>query len=101
MDGLHISVMSIINTKAIQSTADQAMMTPPPSNDNDNNNDNAGAVIIFDWDDTILPSSYVDRSQCDNLSELPSHTRALFREIEICTEKCLSAAACHGEVSTS
>ncbi|KAL3799881.1 hypothetical protein ACHAW5_004393 [Stephanodiscus triporus] len=65
-------------------------MTPPPSNDS--------AVIIFDWDDTILPSSFVDRSQSDNLSELPPHTRALFREIEICTEKCLAAAASHGEV---
>ncbi|KAL3826536.1 hypothetical protein ACHAXA_003600 [Cyclostephanos tholiformis] len=70
------------------------MLTPPPSS----NNDNSEAVIIFDWDDTILPSSFVDRSQCDNLGELSSHTRALFREIEICTEKCLAAAACHGEV---
>lgn len=79
-----------INTKTI-AHADQTMMTPPPSNDS--------AVIIFDWDDTILPSSFVDRSQSDNLSELPPHTRALFREIEICTEKCLAAAASHGEVS--
>jgi hypothetical protein len=83
-------------------------MTPPPSNDyvNNNNNSNnsdvnAGAVIIFDWDDTILPSSYVDRSQCDNVGELPKHARSLFREIEICTERCLAAAACHGEVSMS
>ncbi len=67
------------------------IMSPPPSNES--------SVIIFDWDDTILPSSFVDRSQSDNLSELPPPTRALFREIEVCTEKCLAAAAIYGEVS--
>ena len=82
-----------INTETIATSADQTMMMspPPPSNES--------SVIIFDWDDTILPSSFVDRSQSDNLSELPPHTRALFREIEVCTEKCLAAAASYGEVS--
>ena len=55
-------------------------------------------MIIFDWDDTILPSSFVDKAQADNLSELPQHYHRLFREIEKCTEKCLAAAAKHGEV---
>ena len=81
-----------INSETIASSADQTMMmSPPPSNES--------SVIIFDWDDTILPSSFVDRSQSDNLSELPPQTRALFREIEVCTEKCLEAAASYGEVS--
>ncbi|KAL7541064.1 hypothetical protein ACHAWF_006848 [Thalassiosira exigua] len=56
------------------------------------------AMIIFDWDDTILPSSFVDKAQADNLSELPQKYHKLFREIEKCTEKCLAAAAKHGEV---
>lgn len=56
------------------------------------------AMLIFDWDDTILPSSFVDKSQADNLNELPQQYRGIFREIEICTEKCLAAAAKHGEV---
>jgi len=65
-------------------------MSTPPSNNN--------AMIIFDWDDTILPSSFVDRAQADNINELPQQYHCLFREIEICTEKCLAAAAKHGEV---
>jgi len=55
-------------------------------------------MIIFDWDDTILPSSFVDKVQADNLSELPQHYHAIFHEIETCSEKCLAAAAKHGEV---
>ena len=56
------------------------------------------AMLIFDWDDTILPSSFVDKAQADNLKELPAQYHSLFREIEVCTEKCLAAAAKHGEV---
>lgn len=55
-------------------------------------------MIIFDWDDTILPSSFVDKLQADNWSELPQQYHNLFREIEICSEKCLAEAAKHGEV---
>ena len=60
---------------------------------------NDSAMIIFDWDDTILPSSFVDKAQADNLNELPQQYHGIFREIEICAEKCLAAAAKHGEVS--
>lgn len=59
---------------------------------------NSNAMIIFDWDDTILPSSFVDKAQADNLNELPQQYHGLFREIETCTEKCLAEAAKHGEV---
>ncbi len=67
-----------------------------PSNNSHSNSDSA--IIIFDWDDTILPSSFVDRAKAENLSELPQQHHNLFREIEQCTEKCLAAAAKHGEV---
>ena len=65
------------------------------------NSNSDRAIIIFDWDDTILPSSFVDRANAENLSELPQQFHNLFREIEQCTEKCLAAAAKHGEVSLS
>lgn len=65
-------------------------MSPPTSNNS--------AMIIFDWDDTILPSSFVDKSSSDNLSELSEQYQSIFREIEICTEKCFEAASKYGEV---
>jgi hypothetical protein len=34
-------------------------------------NRNPHKVIIVDWDDTILPSTFVDRNQIDNSKELP------------------------------
>jgi hypothetical protein len=30
-------------------------------------------VIIVDWDDTILPSTFVDRWQIEDSKELPLH----------------------------
>ena len=33
----------------------------------------ANKVIIVDWDDTILPSTFVDRWQIDSSKELPLH----------------------------
>lgn len=29
-------------------------------------------VIIFDWDDTICPSSFFDRQQIENMDDLPA-----------------------------
>mmetsp|Transcript_15943 Transcript_15943/g.34655 ORF Transcript_15943/g.34655 Transcript_15943/m.34655 type:complete len:335 (+) Transcript_15943:61-1065(+) len=55
-------------------------------------------VIIFDWDDTICPSSFVDQWKIDTFSDLPLHYQNLFNEIGRCAEKCLAAAAKHGEV---
>lgn len=65
-------------------------MSPPPSK--------GSKVIIFDWDDTICPSSFVDQFKVDNFSELPLHYQNLFNEIGRCAERCLAAAAKHGEV---
>lgn len=56
-------------------------------------------MIIFDWDDTILPSSYVDREEVDNIRDMPQEQQNLFREIETCADKCLETAAKYGEVS--
>lgn len=33
--------------------------------------DLASKVLVFDWDDTICPSSFVDGYQIDHISELP------------------------------
>lgn len=33
--------------------------------------DETQKVIIFDWDDTICPSSFYDRKQMENMDELP------------------------------
>jgi len=30
-------------------------------------------VIIFDWDDTICPSTFVDRGKVDKYQDLPLH----------------------------
>ena len=32
-------------------------------------------MIVFDWDDTICPSTFVDRSQIEHHSEMPKHVR--------------------------
>lgn len=55
-------------------------------------------VIIFDWDDTICPSSFVDQCKVDTFTELPIHYQNIFLEIGKCAEKCLEAAAKYGEV---
>ena len=68
-------------------------MSPPTSSNAD-----GSSMIIFDWDDTILPSSFVDRAPGDNLNDLPEQYKSIFREIELCTEKCFEAASKHGEV---
>lgn len=35
------------------------------------------AVLIFDWDDTICPSSFVDKSKVETFDDLPNHVRVL------------------------
>ena len=61
----------------------------------------ASKLLVFDWDDTILPFSFVNKLQAKNRNALPRQYRRLFREVEKCAEACLSAAAQHGEVSSS
>ena len=56
-------------------------------------------VIIFDWDDTICPSFFVDqfkRGRC--YRDLPLHYQNIFKEISRCAEKCLNVACKYGRV---
>jgi hypothetical protein len=39
-------------------------------------------VIIVDWDDTILPSTFVDRWQIDTFNDLPLHVSLLLSSIQ-------------------
>lgn len=55
-------------------------------------------VIIFDWDDTLCPSSFVDQWKFESYTDLPQHYKNLFVEIGCCVEKCLDAASEFGQV---
>lgn len=55
-------------------------------------------VIIFDWDDTICPSSFVDQFGINTYKDLPLHTQNLLHDICICAKRCLEAAAKYGQV---
>lgn len=39
-------------------------------------------VIVFDWDDTICPSSYVDKIRADRYKDLSVHVREYGRVID-------------------
>lgn len=36
-------------------------------------NKGSNAVLIFDWDDTICPSSFIDKFKVDSFRELPDY----------------------------
>jgi len=55
-------------------------------------------VIIFDWDDTICPSSFIDQWEIGSFSDLPLHFQNLMNEVGKAAKKCLAAAAKYGEV---
>lgn len=55
-------------------------------------------VIIFDWDDTICPSTFVDQHRIQSIHDLPLHYQNFFNEIGKVAEKCLEEAAKFGEV---
>jgi len=59
---------------------------------------NQNKVIIFDWDDTICPSSFVDQIKAESLHDLPLHYQNVFKEIGIVAEKCINEAAKFGQV---
>jgi len=42
-------------------------------------NSDRRAVLIFDWDDTICPSSFVDKSQIETFDDLPLHVSFMTR----------------------
>lgn len=55
-------------------------------------------VIIFDWDDTICPSTFVDQCKVQSFNDFPLHFQNLMDDVGRTAEKCLAAAAKYGEV---
>lgn len=58
-------------------------------------------VIIFDWDDTLMSSSWIDREKLlhtDSFAALPADLQARFAALEEQVGRCLSAAAALGNV---
>jgi len=58
-------------------------------------------VIIFDWDDTLMSSSWIDRAkllQTDSFSALPVHLQQQFSTLEEHVGQCLSRASTLGSV---
>jgi hypothetical protein len=58
-------------------------------------------VIIFDWDDTLMASSFADRAkllQTESFGSLPPALQAQFAQLEELVAKCLCAAAELGSV---
>ena len=49
-----------------------------------NNHHNPRKVIIVDWDDTILPSTFVDRWQIENSKDLPLHVSLDLNHVFFC-----------------
>lgn len=57
--------------------------------------------VILDWDDTIFPSSFVDRKKlihCRGLDELPSELQRGFAELEKAAAGLITAATKYGTV---
>ena len=42
-----------------------------------NQNEEKPKAIIFDWDDTILPSTFVDQHKVEKFTDFPLEVRAL------------------------
>mmetsp|Transcript_102593 Transcript_102593/g.208954 ORF Transcript_102593/g.208954 Transcript_102593/m.208954 type:complete len:299 (+) Transcript_102593:42-938(+) len=57
-----------------------------------------GKVVIVDYDDTILPSTFVDRWKIEKSSDLPQHFQNMLDELSRCTKKFLEEASKYGEV---
>mmetsp|Transcript_22410 Transcript_22410/g.21544 ORF Transcript_22410/g.21544 Transcript_22410/m.21544 type:complete len:283 (-) Transcript_22410:246-1094(-) len=55
-------------------------------------------VLIFDWDDTICPSSFVDRCKVESYKDLPIENQHLIDILGKCAAECLEAASQYGQV---
>jgi len=55
-------------------------------------------VIIFDWDDTICPTTFLRKAYVSASTELPQHIQIIFDELCNCAEKLLIESLKHGEV---
>lgn len=57
------------------------------------NGSSGNTVIIFDWDDTICPSSFIEQHKIEDIGiDLPLHYQNIFIEIARSAEKCLRLA---------
>lgn len=57
-----------------------------------------GKVVIVDYDDTIIPSTFVDRWKIESFQELPQHFQNMLEELSRCTDRFLREASKYGEV---
>jgi len=55
-------------------------------------------VVIVDYDDTILPSTFVDRWKIEKSTDLPQHFQNMLEELSRCTKIFLEEASKYGEV---
>jgi len=57
-------------------------------------------VIVFDWDDTLCPSSFVDKCKVENVKDLPLHYQNLLEDVGRCAQRCLETASKYGQVKS-
>lgn len=55
-------------------------------------------VLIFDWDDTLCPSSFVDRCKVESYRDLPIENQRVIDNLGECAAECLEAASKYGQV---
>mmetsp|Transcript_38603 Transcript_38603/g.89693 ORF Transcript_38603/g.89693 Transcript_38603/m.89693 type:complete len:147 (-) Transcript_38603:381-821(-) len=59
---------------------------------------NESRVIIFDWDDTLFPSSFLHQLKIKANDNLSAYCKNIFFELGKRAEKCISSARRWGEV---
>eukprot|EP00529_Nitzschia_sp_RCC80_P030010 CAMPEP_0113451916 /NCGR_PEP_ID=MMETSP0014_2-20120614/6580_1 /TAXON_ID=2857 /ORGANISM="Nitzschia sp." /LENGTH=307 /DNA_ID=CAMNT_0000343277 /DNA_START=94 /DNA_END=1017 /DNA_ORIENTATION=- /assembly_acc=CAM_ASM_000159 len=55
-------------------------------------------VIVVDYDDTLLPSSFCERWKIEHHNDLPLHFQNMMAELSDCAERFLREASKYGEV---
>jgi len=59
---------------------------------------NTPKAIIFDWDDTICPSTFVDSYKVEAFVDFPMDVQRILHEVARSAERCLNEASKYGEV---
>lgn len=73
-------------------------MIPNLTTERSNSSNRKSTIIIFDWDDTILPSTFIDDARINSFHDLPIHWQNIMNEVGRIATKCLAAAAKYGQV---
>lgn len=55
-------------------------------------------VVVVDYDDTLLPSSFCERWKIEHHNDLPLHFQNMLAELSNCAERFLNEASKYGEV---